>query len=475
MGRTFGEWAASLRLEYLAGLTLGCLIGGCSPKSRALPPKAPKPSPCVELAALFTPLVQDHWVASASLALIDETHTEVCSFGEARPGKPATPDTLYEIGSLTKLFTGLLLADSTLRSELQLEEPLSTFGFTLPAPAEGKRAITLLDLATQRSRLPRMPNNLAPANAGNPYAEYDVTRLSAFLAQATPNPAGEQYLYSNLGAAVLGQALARRAGQPYAELVRARLLEPLGMRSTFFNVPASLDARRAQGHDGEGTPKGAWDFDAFAPAGALRSSARDMALFARAALTGARPQTVEDAPFSAAFRLAEQPRADASAGRRIGLFFQTRPDQSVWHNDETGGFSSYFAIDPACRVGVVVLLSSTFARSDELGDRVLAYQRGGALTPLDLPSAFALPSEHLSEYEGEYALSPTFAIRVIRNGDTLFAQATGQEPVHLWASAPDHFYLRAVDAHLEFQRDAAGHITALVLDQGGARQVGTRR
>jgi hypothetical protein len=201
----------------------------------------------------------------------------------------------------------------------------------------------------------------------------------------------------------------------------------------------------------------------------LSSSARDMARFLSAALA---PQT---SPLSAALEMAEEPRADASAGRRIGLFFQTRADGSLWHNGATGGFASYFAVDRARRVGVVVLLSSAFARSDELGDRVLAYARGEPLVPLTLPPSVALGAEQARAYEGDYALNARFSIRIFLAAGKLYARATAQQPFRLWPSQKDHFYLRGVDARLEFERDASGTPQVLILDQNGVRQRGLRR
>jgi D-alanyl-D-alanine-carboxypeptidase/D-alanyl-D-alanine-endopeptidase len=342
---------------------------------------------CAELTPLFEPLLAAHSIASASVALVDVHGSELCSFGNARDDQPATPDTLYEIGSLTKLFTALSLGALVEQGQAQLEQPLSAL---LPAASQmavNQRPITLLDLAMHRSGLPRMPDNLLRKDPENPYADYDNAQLFAYLAHAHPDVPGQKAVYSNLGAALLGQALAQRVGAPYAELVRRSVLSPLGMTDTYFSVPETAKARRAQGHDAEGAPRSAWDLDAFAPAGGLHSTARDMARFTRAALL--RGST----SLGRAFELAEQPRADADGGRRIGLFFQTRPNGWLWHNGETGGFASYWALDPEHQQGVAVLLSSAFERSDELGDRVLYFAAGKPLAPLDssAPSAPSAP------------------------------------------------------------------------------------
>lgn len=422
---------------------------------------------CPQLRPLLEPLVTHGWVASASIAVVDGGRSELCSFGDARPGVPATPDTLYEVGSLTKLLTGVLLAEMARTGSVSLEQPVSELVAPAQVPVSG-RPITLVDLATQRSGLPRMPPLGEPRDALNPYADFDRRHLLEAVERARPRPAGQTFEYSNWGTALLGEALAMRAGEPYAGLLTQRVLAPLGMSHSFFAVPPAQRARSAQGHDADGAPRPAWDFDAFAPAGGLRSTARDMARFVAAALS-------TEGRLSGALQAAQRPRAAARGENRIGFFFQTRPDGTVWHNGETGGFSSYLALDARRRLGVCALLSTAFVRSDELGDKLLAFAGGAALTPLDVPPTQVLTAAQLDEYAGEYELSRDFVIRVFRRAEALNAQATGQPALRLWVAAPDRLYFRSVDAALDFERGADGEISALFLLQGGRRQRAARR
>ncbi len=459
-------WAARA-----AALSVFVFVGCAArrPLREAPPPNAVRPAPnawrCTELEPLLAPLLSGHWVRGASVALLDARHTETCGFGAAREA-PTAPDadTLYEVGSITKVFTGVLLAQAALRGEVTLEQPLSALLEPELRLAENGRPITLLDLATHRSGLPRVPDDMPAQDPENPYANYDLTHLFASLSRVKPERAGERSLYSNFGAGVLGQALAKSAHTPYPELLRARILEPLGMADSFLTVPSARDARRAQGHDGDDTPKAAWDLNAMAPAGGLHTSARDLARFARAALF---TNTTSLGP---AFQLAEQARAESNEGGRIGLFFQIQPDGIIWHNGETGGFSSYFALDPRRQVAVVVLLSTAFARQEELGARVLAYAQGQPVLPLDVPGLYTPPVGTLGEYAGDYALDKDFVIHVWLNENRLYARAPGQSPLVLWPSAADRFYLRVVDARIEFERDATHTVSALILDQDGKRR-----
>jgi CubicO group peptidase (beta-lactamase class C family) len=426
----------------------------------------PRSAACQQLAPLLAPLVEQRWVASASVAVVRNQHVELCSFGSASGDADATPDTLYEIGSLSKLLTGLLLAQMVGAGELTLDQPVSALVSTKIPQRE--RPISLLDLATHQSGLPRMPSNLQPRDAQNPYADYSSAQLFDFVATSEPGPAGTPSSYSNLGAALLGLSLAQRAGKPYGALVEERVLRPLGMSRTYLGVPSAEQRSRAQGHDADAEPRPAWDFDAFAPAGGWRSSARDMAKFLAAA-------TQPSGVLAPALQLAEQPRATTKSGNQIGLFFQQRSDGSLWHNGQTGGFASYLGIDPTKRVGVCLLLSTAFEHADDLGDRLLALQRGEKAAPLALPGLGPLPpASELEAYGGQYWLSDEFSIRIFAEGGSLYAQATGQGALRLWPSQSDQFYFRSVDARLEFER-ADDRVVALYLVQNGARQRGARR
>ena len=143
-------------------------------------------------------------------------------------------DTVFEIGSATKVFTSLLLADAVKRGDVALTDPASKF---LPTdakmPERGGTQITLADLATHTSGLPRLPSNLAPKDPGNPYADYTPAQLYAFLSShQLARDIGSRYEYSNLGAGLLGHLLARRAGVSYESLVKERIAGPLEMTST---------------------------------------------------------------------------------------------------------------------------------------------------------------------------------------------------------------------------------------------------
>src|SRR5262249_28609816 len=144
-------------------------------------------------------------------------------------------------------------------------------------PERSGRSITLLDLSTHTSGLPRLPGILKPEDPANPYAGHGVDALYEFLSGYTlVRDPGSAFEYSNLGAGLLGHVLAYRAGTDYERLIRSRITEPLGMLDTGITLSSSMQQRMAAGHDSMLAPVANWDLSTLAGAGGLRSSANDM-------------------------------------------------------------------------------------------------------------------------------------------------------------------------------------------------------
>lgn len=371
-------------------------------------------------------------------------------------------DRVFEIGSITKTFTASILASMVADGSVRLDDPVAKF---LPAsvrvPARNGRQITLVDLATQSSGLPRLPSNMAPRDSTNPYADYTVDQMYAFLSSyELPRDPGETYEYSNLGVGLLGHALALKAGVSYEELVRRRVLGPLGMRETAITLTPALKARLAPGHDTEGHVVPNWDLPTLAGAGALRSTALDMLTYLAANIDPAGP-----------FRLAQVSRHGAgSATMTIGLAWHilARPGGAgiVWHNGGTGGYRSFTGFDPVRKVGVVVLTNANIG-ADDIGFHLL--DEALPLQPLPKArTAVAVDSAVLNRYVGEYELVPAFHIVVTREGNALFVQATGQPKFPIFAESETEFFFKVVDAQITFSADQ------LVLHQNGQNLTGRR-
>jgi len=350
------------------------------------PPKAPATDPAMPPVAiddLQSVLDKDLAATLKSGALAPSTHTGV-TIGVVQHGVrriftygPAKPDSVFEIGSISKTFTALILAQMIEQHKVRLDEPVREL---LPPNTVAKPTgseITLLDLSDQHSGLPRMPDNFAPADPTNPYADYNAKLLYAYIAkQGVALPANAPFGYSNLGVGLLGQALANRAGKPYAELLHDQVTGPLGMTETAITLTPSMQSRFIQGYDGSHNPAHAWDLDALAGAGGIRSTAADMLTYLEAQLHPDHlPATATSAPngktLPAAIALDHILHADVGNGMHIALnWFQYDATGSFWHNGGTGGFSSYAIFNPAQDFAVIVLSNISpgpGAITDQLG------------------------------------------------------------------------------------------------------------
>lgn len=403
---------------------------------------------------------------SIVVGVIDEKGTRFTSFGKTdktTAAKNSDENTVFEIGSITKAFTGTLLAEAVRRGEVKLDDPISKFlPKTVKTPTRGGKEITLLDLATHTSALPRLPANFAPKDNQNPYADYTVEQMYDFLSKFTPTrDIGAQYDYSNLGMGLLGHILSLRAGMSYEDLVKTRILKPLGMDDTTVTLSPVLKSRTAQGFDADGEASGLWDLPTLAGAGALRSTAKDMAKFIAANLNLTKTNLAD------VFSAAHKPQRDASEKMKIGLGWHILAGSTgeiIWHNGGTGGFRSFVGFNLAQKRGIVVLTNSAES-SDDIGFHFLDAQ-----IPLKKIKPFVAVGEKvLDEYVGSYELVPNVIFTITRQADKLFAELTGQPRVRVFAETENKFYYKVVNAQLTFNRGADGKIESLTLHQGGDR------
>ncbi len=420
--------------------------------------------------AAVKPLLDGGELSGLAVGVVDSKGaTRVFGFG-GHSGK-----TLFEIGSVSKVFTSLLLADFVERKLMSLDDPIAKYlPPTVKVPSHDGRQITLAHLAAHTSGLPRMPNNLTPKDPKNPYIDYTPEQLYAFLSSCklTRDP-GAVNEYSNLGAGLLGHILMLVGKQSYDALLAARITGPLGMKDTRVALSGDERKRLAPGHDASGAPAPPWDFLVLAGAGGIRSTVDDMLVLVRAYLGQIA------SPLSAAMALTLEPRHDTEGvPGAIGLGWHLRDlGHTVWHNGQTGGYHSYVAFDRHKQLGVVLLANSAVGAIDGIGYRLLRALAGEPLpaAPESGPKEVTLTAAQLDALVGVYELAPTFAIEIRRSGDHLVAQATGQSEVRIYATSPTHFFLRVVAAEIDFVRDAKGNVTELILHQNGRDQHGPRK
>jgi CubicO group peptidase (beta-lactamase class C family) len=316
--------------------------------------------------------------AVVTIGVVQQGVRRVFSYGTEKP------DWLFEIGSITKTFTGLVLAQMVAQGKVTLDQPVREL---LPAGTVAKPTgpeITLLDLITHHSGLPAMPDNFGPADAGNPYADYHVSDLYTYVARnGVAKPADAPFLYSNLGVGLLGQALANRAGMSWTDLVKAEVTGPLGMSDTVASLSPEQMRRFIQGYDGGHHPVRPWDVDALAGAGALRSTAGDMLTYLEAQLHPERT-----GPLAAAIRRSHELRADVKDGTRIALAWHYEAATGAYgHSGATGGYTSSVFFNPRDDYAAVVLLNTSelTAFADRLGEHIRQRLAGQPAVSLGSP------------------------------------------------------------------------------------------
>ncbi|MEA2818561.1 MAG: hypothetical protein QOJ86_565 [Bradyrhizobium sp.] len=427
-----------------------CLMAGTSAHAGPLPERVEKAAQDRVAAGIHQTLV---------FGVVDGDRSAVVAFGTLDGGKAPDGDTVYEIGSITKTFTATLLAQAVLAGRVTLDTPLAQLLPDFKIPSRGAKQITLGELATQHSALPRLPTNLLPKDPVDPYADYDAAKLKAFLAEyELPRDPGAVYEYSNLGFGLLGYALAQLEHTSWSALTDDRILKPLGMTMSGAVLSDAMRAHLAPGHDGMGNGVKNWDFDALAGAGAIRSTANDLLRYMKANMG------IDQSPLAAAMKLAQAPLSDANKTNRIGLAWMTSRTGIVWHNGGTGGYRSFLGFTADRQHGVIIL-SNTAVDLDDLGFATL-----NPRVPLSPAyKAVVLPNASLDEYVGTYKVTDKFLLKIFRVDDGLFVQATGQGPIPIFPSAPNEFFARAVRASASFTRDANGAVDGLVLHQNGDR------
>lgn len=381
--------------------------------------------------------------------------------GKVPEAKGAVPEKIvFEIGSITKVFTGLLLAQAVVEKKVTLEttigsllEPKVTFADPRVA------AITLKQLSTHTSGLPRLPTNAAAGMAeGDPYAEYDEKLLLAYLSSAKLEGEGPHACsYSNLGVGLLGHLLGKLYQMSWEDAVTKKICLPLGMTDTAVEPEAKLT--RATPHAGEETVK-AWHIDALAGAGALRSTAADLMRLGEAMLHPDKTALKE------AFAIALKAQAEApSFGGQIGLgvfLGQFDGEATLHHDGGTGGFCSGLQVIPAKGIVRVVLINNNALG----GSAVIAGTSDTEKAASVVATEVQLPPETLKEYPGIYKLDNDMCFTVLLRNGQLWDRLTGQPFLRLFAKEKDRFFYKAVAAEIAFHREA-GVVRSLTLFQNG--------
>jgi CubicO group peptidase (beta-lactamase class C family) len=439
---------SAILVLLLTGCATGSIFQPPTPTSK--PSRLPDPN---EVKALLVQMVDvEKRVPGIVVGMIADDPQErwVVGYGRLSATDERVPDgdTVFEIGSITKVFTGILLAQAVLNGEVKLDDPISMYlpeGVTAPE-YEGK-SITLLDLATHTSGLP-----------GNLCHIITFEQMYAFLSgyRLTREP-GSSYEYSNYGMGLLGNILVLSADQAdYEALLLERIFRPLGMDSTRVLLTAEMRSRLAAPHTASLAQTHLWDNPTLAGAGMIRSTANDLLTFLAANMG------LTETELQPALQLANTPQRPSVGKDTIGLGWQVAANPgSHWHNGQTNGSHSYLAWDPERKFGVVLLANA--AVDIDYFVRLLIGRLPFSLVQVD--------PQVLASYAGRYQ-DPDGNIVTIRvDGTRIFIQLPTEMEYELFASAESHFYLPVSDPisdlEITFYRNNRGQVDRVVGVAGG--------
>jgi CubicO group peptidase (beta-lactamase class C family) len=299
-----------------------------------------------------------------SVGILRGGKTYFYGYGETGKGNNQVPNehTLYEIGSLSKTFTAILLADAANDGLVKLDDPVSKYlPDSIPELSYEGIPITLKTLSNHSSGIPRMPDNFQPVDNSNPYKDYDDEKLFGFYKNFRPTrKPGEKYEYSNVAAGTLGVILEKVERDSYESLFLKKICQPLGMSETRQFLRKDDSSKFAKGYQVDGTPSAPWDFEALAPAGAIRSTAFDLLKYANGNMGAAPPSLLKamDVTHIITFN-------DSTV--RVGLgwhYIKPGSDDVIFHNGQTGGYHSYLAMNPKKRFAVVILSNCAMGTED---------------------------------------------------------------------------------------------------------------
>jgi CubicO group peptidase (beta-lactamase class C family) len=328
------------------------------------------------------PIISSKKAVGLSVGIISGGQKAVFGYGKVRSDSNEVPNgnTIYEIGSITKVFTALLLADMADRGKIDFNDPIEKF---LPAevnaPDRNIKHITLINLATHTSGLPRLPSNLnVLANMDNPYSTYSNKELYKFLCHYTlAGEPGVKYEYSNLGVGLLGHILDLAERKPYEDLVVNYICKPLGMNDTRITLSEEQKKRFSKGYTRIGfwpvcvfLPAGNWDFLALSGCGALRSTANDMMKILSANMG------INETKLSKVMQKTHKARSKINENMSIAMgwhimHFDDKDGDIIWHNGGTGGYRSFIGFDKVNQVGVVILCNTSTDEIDKAGFDIL--------------------------------------------------------------------------------------------------------
>lgn len=406
----------------------------------------------------------------AVIAVVEGNNTSIYTKGvvNSSSNQALSEEHIFEIGSVSKTITGLLLANMVNSGEVELTDSINQY---LPdngkVNTENGQDITLLELATHSSGLPRVPNNLKNSMKMGPFSTYTKGDLYQFLRQYKKDDRLEnKSLYSNLGFGLLGHVLSLAANKSYEQLVTERIFQPLDMVSSHITPNESQVLLQATPHGSDLIPTTRWKMPVFEAAGAINSNLHDMRRYLIANMNALK----KGSPLGKDLHFAQQVRTNfGENGKQIGLSWIVNTENNTtyhWHNGSTGGFRSFIGFNHMKDIGIVILTNSRIAM-DELGHALLRGQLS-ELTKTKLPIVDISELE-VSKLTGKYQLSPNAILDVTNKKNQLFIQITDQKNLPVYPTSETRFSYDVLNAEIEFFMDQKSKVTSLTLFQNGQK------
>jgi CubicO group peptidase (beta-lactamase class C family) len=372
-------------------------------------------------------------------------------------------DTLYEIGSISKVMTGVLFADAIRRGEVTKHTPVDDL---LPDGVDSKdydgTEVELWHLTTHSSGWPTSPVNLKPKDPDQPYEGYNKEQLWEFISKAKPKfEPGTSFEYSNLAVGLLGTLVADNAGESYEDLVIERVFEPLGIEDIQITLDEDDLDRLAPGSAG-GRPSPRWNsMGVLDPAGMWIASAPSLLKFAIENLNEGEGAIYES------LEAAREPMQDSGFGKVCFGWMLALDGSTYWHNGKTGGYSSYMATNPTIQTAIVVLTNGATLQTTAAGERIFQQIVGLNPDPIQIETYEPIDPDHSARLVGSYH-SMFFDMEITEERGRLFARITNQTALMIVPTdEPNRFRYAGVDAEIVFDLPEEGDATRVTLHQNG--------
>jgi D-alanyl-D-alanine-carboxypeptidase/D-alanyl-D-alanine-endopeptidase len=414
---------------------------------------------------------KEHESVGMVVGIISPEGRRIISYGHMsqQDSRSIDGNTIFEIGSVTKVFTALLLADMVENHEVSLDDPVADLlPKEIQVPERDGKKIALVDLATQTSGLPFWPEGIPANDTGVArMASYTAHDLYNFLSHYTlKEEIGTTWTYSNLGFGLLGHALSVHAGKDYEALIRERITNKLGMKSTAVTLTAEMKSRTGTGHTADLQPAPEWNVPLLQGCGSLHSTANDLLTFA-----GACAGLIKS-PLDSALALmvkVRRPGQQFIQGLGWWIMFEQGDQCVMTHPGATLGYSSTIAYDPKMQVGVVVLSNSVGGDVGSIAWHVLRPSLWPWTTKAQTRKEAHVDNTLLRSYAGAYTgpEGAAIAIECDSVGIILKTPTTPPEGLRLSAENEKNFFVPGIDLQVLFQTDPSNNVKGLIIRFAG--------